>query len=90
MTNTDYPVKRYTAIHYTQPAAAISPLSKSTRHLTVQEPDVLYFFTNTVDRKNLKQGTILFLILITVVECLSLICLVFINFFVLSTKQPIF
>lgn len=58
MTNTDYPVKRYTgqAIHYTQPAMAISPLSKSTRHLSIPEPDVVYYYTNTVDRKNLKHG----------------------------------
>lgn len=63
MTNTDFPVKRYTAVHYTQPAAAISPLSKSTRHLMVPEPDARLYYTNRahqetipVDRKNLKHG----------------------------------
>ncbi|XP_011499741.1 PREDICTED: agrin-like [Ceratosolen solmsi marchali] len=64
MTNTDFPVKRFTAVHYTQPAAAISPLSKSTRHLLVPEPDARYYYTNRahqetipVDRKNLKHGS---------------------------------
>ncbi|XP_066597691.1 agrin-like isoform X2 [Prorops nasuta] len=63
MVNTDYPVKRYTAVQYTQPAAAISPLSKSTRHLLVPEPDPRFFYTHrahqetiTIDRDNLKQG----------------------------------
>ena len=61
--NTDFPVKRYTAVQYTQPAAAISPLSKSTRHLLVPEPDLRYYYTHrahqetiTIDRENLKQG----------------------------------
>ncbi|XP_058793471.1 agrin-like isoform X2 [Phymastichus coffea] len=64
MTNTDFPVKRYTAVHYTQPAAAISPLSKSTRHLMVPEPDARYYYTHRaheetipVDRKNLRHGS---------------------------------
>ncbi|KAJ8688469.1 hypothetical protein QAD02_024264 [Eretmocerus hayati] len=64
MTNTDLPVKRFTAVHYTQPASAISPLSKSTKHLMVPEPDAHYYDTNRplhetvpVDRKNLKQGS---------------------------------
>lgn len=63
MVNTDFPVKRYTAVQYTQPAAAISPLSKSTRHLLVPEPDPRYFYTHrahqetiTIDRDNLKHG----------------------------------
>lgn len=63
MVNTDFPVKRYTAVQYTQPAAAISPLSKSTRHLLVPEPDPRYYYTHrahqetiTIDRDNLKQG----------------------------------
>ncbi|CAB0041271.1 unnamed protein product, partial [Trichogramma brassicae] len=63
--NTDLPVKRFTAMHYTQPDAAISPLSKSTKHLMVPEPDARYYYTNRagseetppVDRKNLKQGS---------------------------------
>ncbi|XP_014210808.1 agrin-like [Copidosoma floridanum] len=65
MTNTDFPVKRFTAVHYTQPASAISPLSKSTRHLMVPEPDARYYYTNRaqfqetvpVDRKSLKHGS---------------------------------
>lgn len=63
MVNTDFPVKRYTAVQYTQPAAAISPLSKSTRHLLVPEPDPRYYYTHrahqetiTIDRDNLKHG----------------------------------
>ncbi|XP_054001386.1 agrin-like isoform X3 [Hylaeus anthracinus] len=63
MVNTDLPVKRYTAVQYTQPAAAISPLSKSTRHLLVPEPDPRYYYTHranqetiTIDRDNLKHG----------------------------------
>ncbi|XP_051154479.1 agrin-like isoform X3 [Leptopilina boulardi] len=61
--NTDFPVKRYTAVQFTQPAAAISPLSKSTRHLLVPEPDSRLYYTHrayqetiTIDRNNLKQG----------------------------------
>ncbi|XP_031777264.1 uncharacterized protein LOC100678116 isoform X3 [Nasonia vitripennis] len=64
ITNTDSPVKRFTAVHYTQPAAAISPLSKSTRHLMVPEPDARLYYTNRahqetipVDKKNLKHGS---------------------------------
>lgn len=63
MVNTDFPVKRYTAVQYTQPAAAMSPLSKSTRHLLVPEPDPRYYYTHrahqetiTIDRDNLKHG----------------------------------
>ncbi|XP_076277738.1 agrin-like isoform X5 [Lasioglossum baleicum] len=63
MVNTDYPVKKYTTVQYTQPAAAISPLSKSTRHLLVPEPDPRYYYTHrahqetiTIDRDNLKHG----------------------------------
>ncbi|XP_046614325.1 agrin-like isoform X1 [Neodiprion virginianus] len=63
MVNTDFPVKRFTAVQYTQPAAAISPLSKSTRHLLVPEPDSRYYYTHrahqetiSIDRENLKQG----------------------------------
>ncbi|XP_017763694.1 PREDICTED: agrin-like [Eufriesea mexicana] len=63
LVNTDFPVKRYTAVQYTQPAAAISPLSKSTRHLLVPEPDPRYYYTHrahqetiTIDRDNLKHG----------------------------------
>lgn len=63
MVNTDFPVKRYTAVQYTQPAAAISPLSKSTRHLLGPEPDPRYYYTHraqqetiTIDRDNLKHG----------------------------------
>lgn len=63
MVNTDFPVKRYTAVQYTQPAAAISPLSKSTRHLLVPEPDPRYYYTHrahqetiAIDKDNLKQG----------------------------------
>ncbi|XP_048504803.1 agrin-like isoform X3 [Athalia rosae] len=63
MVNTDFPVKRFTAVQYTQPAAAISPLSKSTRHLLVPEPDSRYYYTHrahqetiSIDRDNLKQG----------------------------------
>lgn len=63
MVNTDSPVKKYTALQYTQPAAAISPLSKSTRHLLVPEPDSRYYYTHrahqetiTIDRDNLKHG----------------------------------
>ncbi|XP_015598499.1 agrin isoform X2 [Cephus cinctus] len=63
MVNTDFPVKRYTAVQYTQPAAAISPLSKSTRHLLVPEPDPRYYYTHrahqetiTINRDNLKHG----------------------------------
>ncbi|XP_067207512.1 agrin-like isoform X4 [Linepithema humile] len=63
MVNTDFPVKRYTAVQYTQPAAAISPLSKSTRHLLVPEPDPRYYYTHrdhqetiTIDRDHLKHG----------------------------------
>lgn len=66
--NTDFPVKRYTAVQFTQPAAAISPLSKSTRHLLVPEPDPRYYYTHrayqetiTVDRNNLKQGKFIYL-----------------------------
>ncbi|XP_034935622.1 agrin-like isoform X2 [Chelonus insularis] len=61
--NTDSPVKRFTAVQYTQPAAAISPLSKSTRHLLGPEPDPRYYYTHraqqetiTIDRDNLKHG----------------------------------
>ncbi|XP_063988632.1 agrin-like isoform X5 [Diachasmimorpha longicaudata] len=61
--NTDFPVKRFTAVQYTQPAAAISPLSKSTRHLLGPEPDSRYYYTHraqqetiTIDRDNLKHG----------------------------------
>ncbi|XP_043286401.1 agrin-like isoform X3 [Venturia canescens] len=61
--NTDFPVKRFTAVQYTQPAAAISPLSKSTRHLLGPEPDPRYYYTHraqqetiTIDRDNLKHG----------------------------------
>ncbi|XP_012134938.1 agrin isoform X3 [Megachile rotundata] len=63
MVNTDFPAKRYTAVQYTQPAAAISPLSKSTRHLLIPEPDPRYYYTHrahqetiTIDRDNLKHG----------------------------------
>ncbi|XP_020299873.1 agrin-like isoform X1 [Pseudomyrmex gracilis] len=63
LVNTDFPVKRYTAVQYTQPAAAISPLSKSTRHLLVPEADPRYYYTHrahqetiTIDRDNLKHG----------------------------------
>ncbi|XP_023288194.1 agrin [Orussus abietinus] len=63
LVNTDVPMKRYTAVQYTQPAAAISPLSKSTRHLLVPEPDPRYYYTHrahqetiTIDRDNLKHG----------------------------------
>ncbi|XP_074109510.1 agrin isoform X2 [Cotesia typhae] len=61
--NTDFPVKRFTAVQYTQPAAAISPLSKSTRHLLGPEPDQRYYYTHraqqetiTIDRDNFKHG----------------------------------
>lgn len=63
MVNTDFPLKKYTAVQYTQPASAISPLSKSTRHLLGPEPDSRYYYTHraqqetiTIDRDNLKQG----------------------------------
>lgn len=63
MVNTDFPVKRYTAVQYTQPAAAISPLSKSTRHLLDPEADSRYHYTHrvnqetiTIDRDHLKHG----------------------------------
>nr|XP_033325096.1 agrin-like isoform X2 [Megalopta genalis] len=63
MVNTDYPVRNYTTVQYTQPAAAISPLSKSTRHLLVPEPDPRYYYTHrahqetiSIDRDNLKHG----------------------------------
>jgi hypothetical protein len=63
MVNTDFPVKRYTAVQYTQPAAAISPLSKSTRHLSIPDPDSRYYYTHrahqetiAVEKDNLKHG----------------------------------
>ncbi|KOC64151.1 Agrin, partial [Habropoda laboriosa] len=63
MVITDGPFKNYTEVQYTQPAAAISPLSKSTRHLLVPEPDPRYYYTHrahqetiTIDRDNLKHG----------------------------------
>lgn len=39
--STDWPVRRYTPVHFTQPDDSNSPLSKSTRHLA---PDTRYYY----------------------------------------------
>lgn len=39
---TDWPVRRYTPLQFTQPDESNSPLSKSTRHLLV--PDLRYYY----------------------------------------------
>ncbi|GJQ68230.1 hypothetical protein Trydic_g10765 [Trypoxylus dichotomus] len=40
-TSTDWPIRRYTPVHFTQPDDSNSPLSKSTRHLA---PDTRYYY----------------------------------------------
>nr|CAH7721592.1 unnamed protein product [Callosobruchus chinensis] len=42
--STDWPVRRYTPLQFTQPDESNSPLSKSTRHLLVPEPDPRYYY----------------------------------------------
>lgn len=39
---TDWPVRRYTPLQFTQPDESNSPLSKSTRHLLVPDPRYYY------------------------------------------------
>lgn len=39
---TDWPLRRYTPLQFTQPDEANSPLSKSTRHLLVPDPRTYY------------------------------------------------
>lgn len=39
---TDWPVRRYTPLQYTQPDDSNSPLSKSTRHLLMPDPRYYY------------------------------------------------
>lgn len=40
--STDWPVRRYTPLQFTQPDDSNSPLSKSTRHLLVPDPRYYY------------------------------------------------
>lgn len=42
---TDWPIRRYTPLQFTQPDDSNSPLSKSTRHLLV--PDPRYYYEKT-------------------------------------------
>lgn len=39
---TDWPVRRYTPLEFTQPDDSNSPLSKSTRHLLMPDPRYYY------------------------------------------------
>lgn len=40
--STDWPLRRYTPLQFTQPDDSNSPLSKSTRHLLVPDPRYYY------------------------------------------------
>lgn len=40
--STDWPIRRYTPLQFTQPDDSNSPLSKSTRHLLVPDPRYYY------------------------------------------------
>lgn len=40
--STDWPIRRYTPLQFTQPDESNSPLSKSTRHLLVPDPRYYY------------------------------------------------
>lgn len=46
--STDWPVRRYTPLQFTQPYESNSPLSKSTRHLLVQDPRYYYERGNNI------------------------------------------
>lgn len=47
---TDWPIRRYTPLQYTQPDDSNSPLSKSTRHLLVPDPRYYYERGNNIMR----------------------------------------
>lgn len=49
-TSTDWPVRRYTPMQFTQPDDANSPLSKSTRHLLVPDPRYYYERSGSIMR----------------------------------------
>lgn len=46
--STDWPLRRYTPLQFTQPDESNSPLSKSTRHLLVQDPRYYYERGNNI------------------------------------------
>lgn len=48
--STDWPIRRYTPLQFTQPDDSNSPLSKSTRHLLVPDPRYYYERSGSIVR----------------------------------------